>query len=132
MWKKRISCSFFFNFFVFPFTSFVFSQYQLIFPLSLSLSLYFFHFFDPFFLYRKPSGIRAGRKLRTHRRNERWSSKPYNKAHSVDHMKANPMGGSTMSKGIVLEKMYAFSSFFSVSPTDIYSLTWLIFFFLAV
>jgi small subunit ribosomal protein S23e len=56
--------------------------------------------------YRKPSGIRAARKLRNHRRNERWSSKPYNKAHSVDHMKANPMGGSTMSKGIVLEKMY--------------------------
>ena len=63
----------------------------------------------------KPSGIRAGRKLRTHRRNERWSSKPYNKAHSVDHMKANPMGGSTMSKGIVLEKMYFPSFFLSLS-----------------
>ena len=54
----------------------------------------------------KPSGIRAGRKLKVHRRNERWSSKKYNKSHSVSHMKANPLGGSCMSKGIVLEKMY--------------------------
>ena len=53
----------------------------------------------------KPSGIRAGRKLKDHRRNERWSSKKYNKSHSVSHMKANPLGGSCMSKGIVLEKM---------------------------
>lgn len=53
----------------------------------------------------KPSGIRAGRKLKVHRRNERWSSKKYNKSHSVSHMKANPLGGSCMSKGIVLEKM---------------------------
>jgi small subunit ribosomal protein S23e len=53
----------------------------------------------------KPSGICAGRKLRIHRRNERWSSKKYNKSHSVSHMKANPLGGSCMSKGIVVEKM---------------------------
>lgn len=53
----------------------------------------------------KPSGLRAGRKLKIHRRNERWSSKPYNKSHSVSHMKANPLGGSCMSKGIVLEKI---------------------------
>lgn len=57
------------------------------------------------FLYRKPSGLRAGRKLRFHRRDERWASKKYNKSHSVSHMKANPLGGSCMSKGIVLEKM---------------------------
>ncbi len=53
----------------------------------------------------KPSGIRAGRKLRIHRRNERWARKEYAKAHSVSHMKANPLGGACMSKGIVLEKM---------------------------
>lgn len=53
----------------------------------------------------KPSGLRAGRKLRNHRREERWSSKQYNKSHSVSHMKANPLGGSCMSKGIVVEKM---------------------------
>ena len=53
----------------------------------------------------KPSGLRAGRKLVNHRRHERWSSKQYNKSHSVTAMKANPLGGSCMSKGIVLEKM---------------------------
>lgn len=58
-----------------------------------------------FFIYRKPAGLNAGRKLKTHRRNERWSSKKYNKSHSVAHMKANPLGGSCMSKGIVVEKM---------------------------
>ena len=53
----------------------------------------------------KPSGLKAGRKLRNHRREERWSSKKDNKSHSVTAMKANPMGGSCMSKGIVVEKM---------------------------
>ena len=53
----------------------------------------------------KPSGLRAGRKLKIHRRNQRWASKKYNKSHSVSHMKANPLGGSCMSKGIVLEKI---------------------------
>ncbi|CAM9216881.1 unnamed protein product, partial [Scytosiphon promiscuus] len=53
----------------------------------------------------KPAGIRAGRKLRIHRRNERWASKDYNKSHSVTAMKANPLGGSSMAKGIVLEKI---------------------------
>jgi hypothetical protein len=55
--------------------------------------------------YSKPSGIRAGRKLRIHRRNQRWQSKVYNKSHSVFAMKANPLAGACMSKGIVLEKM---------------------------
>jgi hypothetical protein len=62
-------------------------------------------YFSSFDYFSKPSGLRAGRKLRNHRRNERWSSKEYNKAHSVSHMKANPLGGSCMSKGIVVEKM---------------------------
>ena len=53
----------------------------------------------------KPSGLRSGRKLANHRREERWSSKKYNKSHSVSHMKANPLGGSCMSKGIVVEKI---------------------------
>ncbi len=50
---------------------------------------------------------KSGRKLKTHHRNgiECWLSKTYFKAHSVDHMKANTMGGSTMSKGIVLERI---------------------------
>jgi small subunit ribosomal protein S23e len=53
----------------------------------------------------KPAGLKSGRKLRNHRREERWSSKKYNKSHSVTAMKANPLGGSCMSKGIVVEKM---------------------------
>jgi len=55
--------------------------------------------------YSKPAGSNAGRKLRVHRRNEKWASKTWNKAHSVTHMKANPLGGAAMAKGIVLEKM---------------------------
>ena len=54
---------------------------------------------------QKPSGIRAGRKLRTHRREQRWASGPYVKSHSVTALKANPFGGAAMAKGIVLEKM---------------------------
>mmetsp|Transcript_27469 Transcript_27469/g.77025 ORF Transcript_27469/g.77025 Transcript_27469/m.77025 type:complete len:144 (-) Transcript_27469:135-566(-) len=53
----------------------------------------------------KPNGLRTGRKLRTHRRNQRWSDHKYCKANSITAMKANPMGGSTMAKGIVLEKI---------------------------
>mmetsp|Transcript_18809 Transcript_18809/g.24813 ORF Transcript_18809/g.24813 Transcript_18809/m.24813 type:complete len:146 (+) Transcript_18809:73-510(+) len=53
----------------------------------------------------KPSGMRAGRKLRVHRRNQRWAQKKYNKSHSISAMKANPFGGASMAKGIVLEKI---------------------------
>ena len=53
----------------------------------------------------KPAGIRTGRKMRNIRRAQRWNDKTYCKANSVTAMKANPMGGSTMAKGIVLEKI---------------------------
>lgn len=53
----------------------------------------------------QPAGIRAGRKLRVHRRTQRWAQKKYNKSHSVTAMKANPFGGASMAKGIVLEKI---------------------------
>lgn len=53
----------------------------------------------------KPNGIRTARKLRIHRRNQRWNDLRFAKANSVTAMKANPMGGSTMAKGIVLEKI---------------------------
>mmetsp|Transcript_107894 Transcript_107894/g.150520 ORF Transcript_107894/g.150520 Transcript_107894/m.150520 type:complete len:146 (+) Transcript_107894:3-440(+) len=53
----------------------------------------------------KPAGINAARKLRTHRREERWANKRYKKSHSVSAMKANPLGGASMAKGIVLEKL---------------------------
>ena len=53
----------------------------------------------------KPQGIRTGRKLRSHRRVQKWNDKDYCKKNSITAMKANPMGGSTMAKGIVLEKI---------------------------
>ncbi len=53
----------------------------------------------------KPAGINAGRKLLKHRKIERWASKVYNKAHSISHLKANPLGGASMAKGIVVEKI---------------------------
>ena len=53
----------------------------------------------------KPSGIRCARKLRVHRRNQRWAQKSYQKSNSITAMKANPLGGSSMAKGIVLEKI---------------------------
>lgn len=49
--------------------------------------------------------MQAARKLRNHRRIQRWASKPYVKAHSVTAMKANPLGGASMAKGIVVEKI---------------------------
>jgi small subunit ribosomal protein S23e len=53
----------------------------------------------------KPNGIRTARKLRNYRREEKWADKNYCKKHSITAMKANPMGGSSMAKGIVLEKI---------------------------
>lgn len=53
----------------------------------------------------KPAGMQAARKLRNHRREQRWAQKAYNKSNSITAMKANPFGGATMAKGIVLEKM---------------------------
>ena len=53
----------------------------------------------------KPAGIRAARKLRNTRRQQRWAQKSYAKANSTTSMKANPLGGASMAKGIVLEKI---------------------------
>jgi len=36
---------------------------------------------------------------------QRWASKVYNKAHSISHLKANPLSGASMAKGIVVEKV---------------------------
>jgi ribosomal protein S12 len=47
----------------------------------------------------------AGRKLKKLRNVERWASKTWNKAHSIFHLKANPLMGACMAKGIVLEKI---------------------------
>jgi len=53
----------------------------------------------------QPRGIRAARKLRTTRRINRWADKQYKKAHSSTSRKANPFGGASHDKGIVLEKV---------------------------
>merc|ERR1711998_695848 len=53
----------------------------------------------------KPRGLRAARKLRISRRENRWASKTYKKAHLGTALKCSPFGGSSHAKGIVLEKI---------------------------
>jgi len=53
----------------------------------------------------KPRGIRAGRKLHVHRRDQRWNDKHYKKYHLGTHYKADPFVGASHAKGIVLEKV---------------------------
>jgi hypothetical protein len=57
---------------------------------------------------RKTRGMGAGRKLKTHRRNQRWADKAYKKSHLGNEWK-KPFAGSSHAKGIVLEKMYVAS-----------------------
>ena len=53
----------------------------------------------------KPRGIRCARKLRNNRRIQRWADLDYKKAHLGTTLKANPFGGSSHAKGIVVEKI---------------------------
>merc|ERR1712093_789268 len=53
----------------------------------------------------KPRGIRCARKLRVHRRNQRWADKRFKKKHLGTALKCNPFGGSSHAKGIVVEKV---------------------------
>ncbi|CAG9783297.1 unnamed protein product [Diatraea saccharalis] len=53
----------------------------------------------------KPRGIRTARKHVNHRREQRWADKDYKKAHMGTRWKANPFGGASHAKGIVLEKV---------------------------
>ena len=46
----------------------------------------------------------AGRKLRLHRRDQRWADKDYKKSHLGNEWK-KPFAGASHAKGIVLEKM---------------------------
>lgn len=50
----------------------------------------------------------AGRKLKSHRREQRWSDKAYKKSHLGNEWK-KPFAGSSHAKGIVLEKMLEFT-----------------------
>jgi small subunit ribosomal protein S23e len=47
----------------------------------------------------------AARKLKNHRRRQRWADKSYKKSHLGNEWK-KPFAGSSHAKGIVLEKMY--------------------------
>eukprot|EP01121_Diplochlamys_sp_Union-15-3_P012811 TRINITY_DN388_c0_g1_i13.p1 TRINITY_DN388_c0_g1~~TRINITY_DN388_c0_g1_i13.p1 ORF type:complete len:146 (+),score=34.58 TRINITY_DN388_c0_g1_i13:136-573(+) len=53
----------------------------------------------------KPSGILAARKLKNTRRIQKWNDKQYKKSHLGTALKANPFGGASQAKGIVLEKI---------------------------
>ncbi|KAJ2138718.1 ribosomal protein S23 [Coemansia sp. RSA 788] len=53
----------------------------------------------------KPRGLNAARKLRTHRREQRWADKQYKKRALGTAYKSSPFGGSSHAKGIVLEKI---------------------------
>merc|ERR1712198_679889 len=53
----------------------------------------------------KPRGLRTARKHVNHRREQRWHDKDYKKAHLGTRWKANPFGGASRAKGIVLEKI---------------------------
>mmetsp|Transcript_11006 Transcript_11006/g.15837 ORF Transcript_11006/g.15837 Transcript_11006/m.15837 type:complete len:148 (-) Transcript_11006:51-494(-) len=53
----------------------------------------------------KPRGIQCGRKLRIHRREQRWADKKYKKVARGTIFKYNPFAGSSHAKGIVVEKI---------------------------
>merc|ERR1712122_98467 len=61
--------------------------------------------FKKFVKMGKPAGIKTARKHVKNRRNQVWADKDYKKAHSGTALKANPFGGASHVKGIVLEKI---------------------------
>ncbi|KAN0018653.1 hypothetical protein ACTFIU_008582 [Dictyostelium citrinum] len=55
--------------------------------------------------YSKPNGLKTARKLRNHRRVQRWNDKLYKKAHFGTALKANPFGGASHASGIVVSRL---------------------------
>mmetsp|Transcript_27632 Transcript_27632/g.70116 ORF Transcript_27632/g.70116 Transcript_27632/m.70116 type:complete len:146 (-) Transcript_27632:178-615(-) len=53
----------------------------------------------------KPRGLQAARKLRNHRKKQKWNDKRYSRRHSLTALKANPMKGASHAKGIVVERI---------------------------
>mmetsp|Transcript_28348 Transcript_28348/g.111283 ORF Transcript_28348/g.111283 Transcript_28348/m.111283 type:complete len:119 (+) Transcript_28348:277-633(+) len=49
--------------------------------------------------------MRSARKLRNHRRDQKWHNKRYARKHSASAMKANPFAGASHAKGIVVERI---------------------------
>lgn len=60
----------------------------------------------------KPRGLRTARKHVNHRREQRWADNDYKKAHLGTRWKANPFGGASHAKGIVLEKVWVYGRVF--------------------
>ncbi|KAK7285092.1 hypothetical protein RJT34_19850 [Clitoria ternatea] len=56
------------------------------------------------FITWKTRGMGAARKLKSHRRRQRWADKSYKKSHLGNEWK-KPFAGSSHAKGIVLEKI---------------------------
>jgi len=53
----------------------------------------------------KPRGIQSARKLRNHRKKQKWNDKRYARKNSLNAVKADPMHGASHSKGIVVERI---------------------------
>jgi small subunit ribosomal protein S23e len=53
----------------------------------------------------KPRGIRSARKLKIHRKKQKWNDKRYARRHSIAAIKANPLNGASHAKGIVVERI---------------------------
>ncbi|XP_036622576.1 40S ribosomal protein S23-like [Trichosurus vulpecula] len=53
----------------------------------------------------KCRGLHTARKLQSHGKDQKWHDKQYKKAHLGTALKANPFGGASHAKGIVLEKV---------------------------
>ncbi|XP_038953273.1 small ribosomal subunit protein uS12-like [Rattus norvegicus] len=53
----------------------------------------------------KCRGLHTAWKLCSHRRDQKWHAKQYKKAHLGTALKANPFGGASHTKRIVLEKV---------------------------
>jgi small subunit ribosomal protein S23e len=52
----------------------------------------------------KPRGLKAGGKLRDHRRIQRWNDKDYNKSHNISKWK-KPFEGASHASGIVIKRI---------------------------
>ena len=59
----------------------------------------------------KPRGLRTARKHVKNRRSNVWADLDYKKAHLGTRWKANPFGGASHAKGIVLEKVIDLKDF---------------------
>jgi small subunit ribosomal protein S23e len=53
----------------------------------------------------KPRGIKSARKLKLHRKKQKWNDKRYARRHSLSALKANPLNGASHAKGIVVERI---------------------------